>query len=104
MSFLKERFKEKIYSYSIINKLEKANTASRQDFLELYNIPEFYDAFDDFFKNKVLYRAIMMSGCEMKNKKIFLKRLHIFEEAYRSKIFSAVNRKENRVSRNNYYR
>lgn len=54
------------------------NTATRQDFLELYNIPEFYDAFEDFFTNGVLYRAVMISACKMKNKKIFLSKLHIF--------------------------
>lgn len=78
LKFLKERLKEKIYSYEIINKLKKSNTANMNNYLELYTIPEFYDAFEEFFKNGVLYRAVMVSGCQMKNKKIFMRKIHIF--------------------------
>lgn len=62
----------------IIKKWRKSNTANKDDYRELYNNPDFYETFEEFFGNKVLYRAVMASKCQMKNKKIFIRKLHIF--------------------------
>jgi len=49
-----------------------------KDYEILYNVEEFQEAFTIFFREKVLYRYLMISRSSMKARKVHLKKLSVF--------------------------
>ena len=61
------------------------------DYEALYNVPAFEQSFKVFFKTKVLFRELMLSRSSLKARRIHMKKLSVFEEAFLSKEFNKIN-------------
>ena len=61
------------------------------DYETLYNEPRFEKAWEKFFRTKVLYRELMISRSSLKARRIHMKKLYVFEEAFLTKEFSKIN-------------
>jgi hypothetical protein len=62
-----------------------------KDYEILYKVEEFQGALKKFFKNKVLYRMLMLSRSSVKARKVHMKKLSVFEKAFEEKSFERIN-------------
>ena len=69
----------------------KKDGVSMKDYEALYNIPEFRTAFEKFFSESVLYRELLISRSNLKNRLVFVKFLCVFNRAFLSKNFNKIN-------------
>ena len=87
----KELGKNFVNSFEVVQEIKMKNGISMKDYENLYRISAFEEAFDKFFKNKVLFRELMISRSSTKARKVHILKLNVFEEAYHSKNFSRIN-------------
>jgi hypothetical protein len=74
-----------------MRKLMKKDGISKKDYEDMYKIKEFELAFECLFAEKVLYRALLQCRSLQEVKKVFQKKLHVFHEAFLTKIFPKIN-------------
>jgi hypothetical protein len=60
------------------------------DYEFLYKIPELKEIWSKFFQKQILFRALMLSRANRKNRLIFMKFLHRFEEGFKDEVFDHI--------------
>lgn len=82
---------EEFNSIEIIEYLRGKNGISLEDYERLYRMKEFSAAFEAMFRCKYLYRELLLSRSILATKKDHMKKLYVFEEAFRSQSFKKIN-------------
>jgi len=54
-------------------------------------VAEFQEAFEKFFRTRYLYRELMLSRSSLKARKVHIKKIHVFENAFITKEFNKIN-------------
>jgi len=71
--------------------LREKSGLNLEEFEILYRIPEFHSTFEAMFEERFLYRCLMISRSSLETKMIALKKLDIFEKAFRAQHFRKIN-------------
>jgi hypothetical protein len=80
-----------VNNFNLIKEIKAKSGISMNDYEMLYKVPEFQEAFVNFFKTKVLYRELMLSRSSLTARKTHMKKLAVFEDAFLSKEFTKIN-------------
>lgn len=92
IQYLEDELGEEVTnSFEIVRNIKEKNGISMNDYETLYNEPRFEKAWEKFFRTKVLYRELMISRSSLKARRIHMKKLYVFEEAFLAKEFSKIN-------------
>jgi len=78
-------------SFPLIQDIKEKNGISMTDYEKLYKVPEFEEVWKEMFETRYLYRAMMLSRSTAVARKIHVKKIPVFQEAFVTKIFNRIN-------------
>ena len=61
------------------------------DYQNMFNFEEFRPILQKFFDDREINRILMDSSVNRETKKLYFKRIHVFEEAFYSRVFEKIN-------------
>lgn len=74
-----------------MGRIKSKKCINMQDYQDLFNYPIFRPILENYFKEKVIYRDLMVSRVEEKKKRHYFTKVHVFEEAFISRKFKKIN-------------
>lgn len=83
--------KELFNSCALITKILKKNGINMKDYEELYNVEAFRPALEKYFASRQIYRDLIVSRVSQHFKRIYSRKLHVFEEAFKARRFEHIN-------------
>jgi len=57
----------------------------------MFNYAPFKPYLESYFEQKVIFRDLILSGVEEKSKRHYFTKIYVFEEAFRSGVFTKIN-------------
>ena len=78
-------------TFPLLKELHGKPGMNLNEYETLYRMEEFREILKDFFRDKVLYRTLMVSRAVLETKKTSLRMLGVFEKAFRARKFTKIN-------------
>ncbi len=91
LQYLERYIGPQVNNLEFIQYLRKKDGISLRDYEQLYQTPEFHDAFESMFRCKYLYRDLLLSRSDPYTKKIHQRKVHVFEDAFKAQSFTRIN-------------
>jgi hypothetical protein len=83
--------REFVMGFELIQRLESKNGISMSDYEALYKMPEFEECWIYLFERRILYRELMLSRSTIGAKEIHVRKIYVFERAFKTKCFKHIN-------------
>ena len=74
-----------------IDFLLKKQNMNRNDYVDLFSQPEYQETLAYMFKERFLQRQFQLTRSDFNNRNTYLKKMGLFELAYKKKIFPRIN-------------
>ena len=91
LGVLEQAFGPKIYNHELVKGIKGKNGINMKELEKLYNEPEFRPCFQEYFKSKQIYRDLQQLRTTVHTKLIYLAKVHVFEEAFKTGVFDHIN-------------
>ena len=92
LSFLLRHYgEEHLYSFPFMVDIRDKHGINLTDYENIYKCEGLREGVVAMFKSRVLYRELMISRCYHGARTVHHEKLHLFEKAFRSKVFDKIN-------------
>ena len=89
-NYLEENLPFEMLQNESYKKIMSKTSISLEDYETIYNIKEFKDTLIKFFRNRVMYRNLMLSRISGENRRTYMRYIKRFEEAFILKEFTHI--------------